>query len=75
MQALLNSLAANDVGQNGAQNTLTPEQVRNLSNKLGDIMGDIGLESHDSVERRNEKGEVCLASYSNMRLFTDDVFP
>ena len=66
LQALLNSLAANDTSRHGAQSNITQDQVRMLSDRLGEIMGDVELASNDPTERRNEKGEVCLASYNYM---------
>lgn len=58
LQALLTSLAANDA--HGNRDDLTPEQVRKLSERLGEIMGEVGLDTNENIGKRNEKGEVCL---------------
>lgn len=56
LHAILNSLSPGSSAEaNGGK--LVPEQVRRLSDKLGQILGD-GVETGEGA-RRNEKGEVC----------------
>lgn len=62
IQAFLNSLSSGESSQGANGGSFTPDQVERLSNKLGQILGDI----EDNSGRRNEKGEVRLVvSYSS----------
>ncbi|EPQ57995.1 hypothetical protein GLOTRDRAFT_136801 [Gloeophyllum trabeum ATCC 11539] len=54
IQAFLNSLSSGESSQGANGGSFTPDQVERLSNKLGQILGDI----EDNSGRRNEKGEL-----------------
>ncbi|KZT09621.1 uncharacterized protein LAESUDRAFT_646357 [Laetiporus sulphureus 93-53] len=57
LQALLNSLSPGDpTAENGGQ--LTSDQVRKMSDKLGEVLGDGAFASEGGEQRRNEKGEL-----------------
>ncbi|KZT26560.1 hypothetical protein NEOLEDRAFT_1241017 [Neolentinus lepideus HHB14362 ss-1] len=55
LQAFLDSLSSEGPGQSANGGEFTPEQVERLSNKLGEILGDIEQKSEG---RKNEKGEL-----------------
>ncbi|KAI0082830.1 hypothetical protein K474DRAFT_1767595 [Panus rudis PR-1116 ss-1] len=60
LQALINSVSPEGTqGSNGGDSNLTPDQIRKLSEKLGELLGDDGLPS-DIADgtKRNEKGEL-----------------
>lgn len=64
LHALLHSLAPGSSGDTSG-GKLSAEQVRKLSDKLGEILGD-KAEAGDGA-KRNEKGEVCLARPQSLR--------
>lgn len=64
LHALLHSLAPGSSSDTSG-GKLSAEQVRKLSDKLGEILGD-KAEAGDGA-KRNEKGEVCLARPQSLR--------
>ncbi len=58
LHAILNSLSPAAPGNHSEPANLRADQVRKLSDKLGEILGD-EVESGDGT-RRNENGEVGL---------------
>ena len=64
LQALLNSVAPDSIsGSQADASKLTTEQLAQLSDKLGEILGENSeiLHSGSDGTKRNEKGEVCLS--------------
>ncbi|KAL6305281.1 hypothetical protein BKA93DRAFT_779147 [Sparassis latifolia] len=57
LQALLHSMSPEGSSSSGNGKNLTTEQVRKISDKLGEILGDEELGA-DGGQRRNEKGEL-----------------
>lgn len=63
LQALLNSVVPDaGTGSQTDASKLTSEQLAQLSDKLGDILGENSEIIHGGSDgtKRNEKGEVCL---------------
>ena len=55
LHALLNSLDPDNAGKDGSGGKLNSDQVRKISDKLGEILGDV---PQDASTKRNEKGQV-----------------
>lgn len=59
LQALLGSIAPEGSDDNSK---LTPEQLKKLSKKLDEILGE---DKGEGVVNQNEKGEVCLLLFTS----------
>ena len=60
LQALFHSLSPEDANRPGEK--LSSDQVRKLSDKLGEILGDQDIGELIGNQKRNEKGEVRLVA-------------
>jgi hypothetical protein len=62
LQALVSSLSPDILGSTQHGEKLTPEQIKKLSDKLEELVGDGG--SGEFTQNQNEKGEVRLYRFT-----------
>lgn len=60
LQALFNSISPEDVSRPGEK--LSSNQVRKISDKLGELLGDQDVGELIGNQKRNEKGEVRFSA-------------
>ena len=61
LQALFNSISPEDASRPGEK--LSSDQVRKISDKLGELLGDQDIGELIGNQKRNEKGEVRFTVY------------